>query len=54
MRYASKTGEHDDQSTAATRALEEAVDSGVNFIHSSYEYGTRWRSGSGSRKRCGN
>ncbi|MFW5797390.1 MAG: aldo/keto reductase [Spirochaetota bacterium] len=25
--------------------LEEAVDSGVNFIHSSYEYGTRWLTG---------
>lgn len=45
MRYASKTGQEDEQSKAATRALEEAVDSGVNFIHSSYEYGTRWLTG---------
>ena len=45
MRYASKSGDSDDRSKAGARALEEAVDSGVNFIHSSYEYGTRWLTG---------
>ena len=45
MRYASKSGEMDDQSKAGARALEEAVDAGVNFIHSSFEYGTRWLTG---------
>ncbi|MFP4409592.1 MAG: aldo/keto reductase, partial [Spirochaetaceae bacterium] len=45
MRYASKDGEMDDRSKAGARALEEAVDSGVNFIHSSVEYGTRWLTG---------
>lgn len=42
MRYASKSGELDDASRAGRRALEEAIDAGVNFIHSSYEYRTRW------------
>ncbi len=45
MRYASKNGEMDDRSKAGARALEEAVDAGVNFIHSSFEYGTRWLTG---------
>lgn len=45
MRYASKGGEMDEQSRAGARALEEAVDQGVNFIHSSFEYGTRWLTG---------
>lgn len=45
MRYASKSGEMDERSKAGARALEEAVDSGVNFIHSSFEYGTRWLTG---------
>lgn len=45
MRYVSKTGERDDRSAAAAWALEEAVDQGINFIHSSYEYGTRWLTG---------
>jgi aryl-alcohol dehydrogenase-like predicted oxidoreductase len=45
MRYASKTGERDGRSEAAARALEQAVDLGINFIHSSYEYGTRWLTG---------
>jgi len=45
MRYASKGGDLDDRSKAGARALEEAVDNGVNFIHSSYEYGTRWLTG---------
>ncbi len=45
MRYASKDGNLDDQSRAGARALEEAVDSGINFIHSSHEYQTRWLTG---------
>lgn len=42
MRYASKSGELDDTGKAGRRALEEAIERGVNFIHSSYEYRTRW------------
>ena len=45
MRYASKEGTMDDQSRAGARALEEAVDAGINFIHSSFEYQTRWLTG---------
>lgn len=45
MRYASKDGEMDEKSRTGARALEEAVDLGVNFIHSSFEYGTRWLTG---------
>ena len=45
MRYASKSKEMDEQSQAGARALEEAVDLGINFIHSSFEYGTRWLTG---------
>ncbi|MDA3950998.1 MAG: aldo/keto reductase [Spirochaeta sp.] len=45
MRYASKAGTLDDQSRAGARALEEAVDAGINFIHSSFEYQTRWLTG---------
>ena len=45
MRYASKTGERDERAESATRALEAAVDAGINFYHSSYEYGTRWLTG---------
>ncbi len=46
MRYASKSGTEDEVSAAGRRALEEAIERGVNFIHSSYEYGTRWLTGS--------
>ncbi len=42
MRYASKSGTLDDVGKAGRRALEAAIDRGVNFVHSSYEYGTRW------------
>lgn len=45
MRYADPGGVQDQRSTAGTRALELAIDQGVNFIHSSYEYGTRWLTG---------
>lgn len=46
MRYASKSGIEDAVSANGRRALEEAIERGVNFIHSSYEYGTRWLTGS--------
>ena len=45
MRYASKSGEYDEQAKAGDTALREAIDRGVNFIHSSNEYGTRWLTG---------
>jgi len=45
MRYASKSGDLDETGRAGRRALEEAIDRGVNFVHSSYEYGTRWLTG---------
>ena len=46
MRYADKDGIENEKSAAGRRALEEAIDRGVNFIHSSYEYRTRWLTGS--------
>jgi aryl-alcohol dehydrogenase-like predicted oxidoreductase len=42
MRFAAKDGTDDDASRAGRRALERALERGVNFVHSSYEYGTRW------------
>lgn len=45
MRYAAKSGIPDEHSSAGARALEEAIERGVNFIHSSYEYQTRWLTG---------
>lgn len=45
MRYASKDGKRDERAADATRALQEAVDAGINFFHSSHEYGTRWLTG---------
>ena len=45
MRYADKSGKADERSAAGTRALETAIEQGVNFIHSSYEYKTRWLTG---------
>ena len=42
MRFAAKEAGDDDKSQAGRSALEHAIDRGVNFIHSSYEYGTRW------------
>lgn len=42
MRSAAKDGSHNDVTTAGSRALECALDNGVNFLHSSYEYKTRW------------
>lgn len=42
MRFANRDGSDDDVSRNGRRALERALERGVNFIHSSYEYGTRW------------
>ena len=46
MRFSAKAPGDDDQSQTGQRALEKAIERGVNFIHSSYEYGTRWSLGS--------
>lgn len=45
MRFASKQRGDDDASRAGKRALEEAIERGIDFVHSSYEYGTRWAVG---------
>ena len=45
MRYANKSGKEDEVSQAGRYALEQALERGVNFVHSSYEYGTRWLTG---------
>ncbi len=42
MRFASQDGTHNEKYSAGQRALAKALDMGVNCIHSSYEYGTRW------------
>ena len=42
MRAAAKAPGDDAKSRAGELALRRALDAGVNFIHSSYEYGTRW------------
>lgn len=42
MRSAAKDGSDNDVSKAGARALEAALAAGVNFLHSSYEYKTRW------------
>lgn len=42
MRSAAKQPGEDPRSAAGERALRAAIDAGVNFIHSSYEYGVRW------------
>ncbi|PCJ83337.1 MAG: hypothetical protein COA52_18955 [Hyphomicrobiales bacterium] len=42
MRSAAKDGNDNDVSKEGARALEAALASGVNFLHSSYEYKTRW------------
>ena len=42
MRSAAKEAGDDDISRAGERAMRMTIDAGVNFIHSSYEYGTRW------------
>lgn len=45
MRAAAKEPGDDEKSRAGERALRAALEAGVNFIHSSYEYGTRWMLG---------
>ena len=45
MRFAAKGGTDDERSRAGRQALERALERGVNFVHSSYEYGTRWSVG---------
>ena len=45
MRFAEKEPGAEEKSQAGQRALERAIERGVNFIHSSYEYGTRWSMG---------
>lgn len=42
MRFSAKEPGNDEKSREGQRALERALEHGVNFIHSSYEYGTRW------------
>jgi len=45
MRAAAKEPGEDARSTGGEAALRAAIDAGVNFLHSSYEYGTRWMMG---------
>lgn len=45
MRFAATAPGQDEKSHTGQRALEHALERGVNFIHSSYEYGTRWALG---------
>ena len=45
MRFSAKEPGDDEKSRAGQRALERAIERGVNFIHSSFEYGTRWAVG---------
>lgn len=42
MRAAAKAPADDELSRAGEAALHAALDAGINFVHSSYEYGTRW------------
>ncbi len=42
MRAASKEPAEDEKSKSGEAALRAALDAGVNFVHSSYEYNTRW------------
>ena len=42
MRFAAKSGVMDDRSRAGEEALRLALDSGINFVHSSFQYSTRW------------
>ncbi len=42
MRAAAKEPGNDEKSRLGEAALRAALDVGVNFIHSSFEYGTRW------------
>lgn len=42
MRFSAKAPSADVISQTGQRALEHAIERGINFIHSSYEYNTRW------------
>ncbi|MGF1627635.1 MAG: aldo/keto reductase [Alphaproteobacteria bacterium] len=42
MRAAAKAPGDDERSRSGARALAAALECGINFIHSSYEYGVRW------------
>ena len=42
MRFSARTPGQDTLSQTGQRALEYAIERGINFIHSSYEYNTRW------------
>ena len=42
MRFSAKEKSDDEISQTGQRALEHAIDRGINFIRSSYEYKTRW------------
>ena len=42
MRFSAKAPSEDVLSQIGQRALEHAIERGINFIHSSYEYNTRW------------
>ena len=42
MRCASREPGEDERSKKGEQALRHALDLGINFLHSSYEYGTRW------------
>jgi aryl-alcohol dehydrogenase-like predicted oxidoreductase len=50
MRFSAKEPGADEKSKEGKRALLHALDRGVNFIHSSYEYGTRWAVGQALRE----
>ncbi|MFT5089236.1 MAG: aryl-alcohol dehydrogenase-like predicted oxidoreductase [Candidatus Latescibacterota bacterium] len=45
MRFSAKEPGSDGKSKTGQQALERALERGLNFIHSSYEYGTRWAIG---------
>ena len=45
MRFSAKEPGSDEVSKTGQQALERALERGLNFIHSSYEYGTRWAVG---------
>ena len=42
MRAANREPGDDEKSKAGEQALRRALEVGINFLHSSYEYGTRW------------
>lgn len=45
MRFSAQEPGSDEVSKTGQQALERALERGLNFIHSSYEYGTRWAVG---------